>query len=1269
MCYNIKKILYHNTSNFIIFLLSGVSLIAHGQNNIVGANSHVITGKVYDSSTRLPIADAAIYLNNSSYYTMTNDSGAFYLKVLEKMNTPLIISRVSYETFVVNDPFKQKSIEIPLIAKENVLSEVVIKADRFSRQEKLKAFEQQFLGDDKAGRSCTILNKDDIQIFFDEDEKTLHATNEQPIIVDNKYLGYRMYCSIIDFQVRYWNKSLNKRSIKSALLRCNTFFMDTAPNNPTVKKQRDDAYKGSLNYFFKNLTTQTLKPSNYIVYNHKDPVDPYKYFDIIDSLSQKIVRIKPKTDINTSTELELPYPVSGIITVVNSTKRYSDIYFLTDEFSVDAFGLINKKDYVYVSGQMGEQRMGNALPLNYEIASTISDHNNIQDIQNIPDRLVSLFQKQLEVFPQEKIYVHTDKPYYISGEKIWFRAYLANAMSHEPVSINRNVYVELINPLDSVIDRVKIRQEEGAFYGYLSIPEDTPEGNYTLRAYTAFMRNQNESDFFTKTIHIGDPQARLVHTEPSFTFESNSRVDATFRFSSVKTSESLVPQSVKVSVNGGKQMNVKPDDKETTGIRFDLPMASKKRILLLEMTESGKLYRQFISVPVPDNDFDVSFYPEGGSIMQGTFCKIAFKAMKSNGQSTDISGIVYDQTGKEIREFHSEHLGMGSFSLRAEKGKSYYAICQIDKGESKRFDLPAAVDSGYALSVNRVKDKMYMTVLKPAGTAPDDELYLLAHTRGMVHFADRWNPEKEYIIYPKQFPSGVLHLILFDSDLHPVSERLVSINNPDKATVSYQSDKENYAFRSLVKNKVILTDSGGQVLTGSFSVAVTSDQEVQTDSTSNILTQLLLTSDLRGNIENPDYYFQDNNSSSHALDLLMCTQGWRRYNIAELAQGHLAHPLLPVETFPEISGIVNGGLLHKPAKNVEVIAVGYQCDYLEKTKTDKDGRFYFRGIECPDSTQFIVRAVSKGIIGTELILDKEIFPGRTLLPVVLSPEINSAGINSSKFEQYVDKAERQYVYEHGVRMIQLPEVQITAQQKPLRKSIYYDPPSASDVITEERIQKSGATNVFQLLSMLPGVLVTADNNTHGFRVSIRGGDAVFLLDDEIVEQKNIVLQQKGINGQKDIVVQTGINDYLGSISDIEQIEVVKGAATAIFGMRMGVANGGSGGGVIAIHTKRGENTKDNTVALNIKGLKPLGYQQPVEFYAPKYDTPEKRNAQAPDLRTTIYWQPVVQTDSQGEASFEFYTADESTSYTVVIEGLADDGSIIRQEGKLLVKDK
>jgi len=541
------------------------------------------------------------------------------------------------------------------------------------------------------------------------------------------------------------------------------------------------------------------------------------------------------------------------------------------------------------------------------------------------------------------------------------------------------------------------------------------------------------------------------------------------------------------------------------------------------------------------------------------------------------------------------------------------------------------------LSVTDLKDKMYITVLKPAEAAPNDELYLLAHTRGMVHFVDRWNPDKKYIIYPEQFPSGVLDLILFDASLNPISERLVFINNKDQTEVSYKPDQESYTARSLVKNRILLNDSDGQPIVANFSVAVTSDREVQTDSLSNILTQLLLTSDLRGNIENPAFYFQNTTSSELALDLLMCTQGWRRYNIAELTHGRFAKPTIPIETIPEISGIVKNDLGGAPAKNMEVIILSVKNDYFDQTKTDKDGRFSFHGIEWPDSTSFTVSVkMKKTTTAKDLIIDREIFPKKTL------PALPYAAIDRNQLAEYVEKADRQYVIENGIRMIHLPEVRIVAEKKQPSYSLFYDPSNnaGAEIITAEKIrQLGGKTNIASVLNQIPGVSVMSDGQ-FVTSISIRNNgfhEPLLMLDDMAIGS---------------------INDI--DINSIEQIDVFKGANP--WGMR-------SGSGVIVFHTKPGGIVTDNTKYLHIKQILPLGYQQPVEFYSPKYDTPEKLNRQTPDFRTTIYWQPIVQTDEQGEASFEFYTADESTSYTVVIEGLANDGSIIYKEGKLLIQSR
>jgi len=799
----------------------------------------------------------------------------------------------------------------------------------------------------------------------------------------------------------------------------------------------------------------------------------------------------------------------------------------------------------------------------------------------IPNKLASLFNHQLTIFPQEKIYLHTDKPYYLSGEKIWFRAYLADAITHTPVSESRYVYVELINPLDSVVTRVKIRPIEEAYYGHLNIPADAPQGDYRLRAYTTYMQNVEEDYFFTKILHIGD----------------------------------LIAKSIDEAI---------PD-------------------------------------PAPDHDFEVTFYPEGGSMIAGALNKVAFKAIKSNGQAAEVTGALYDQEGNEAGTFASEHLGMGSFAFLPVEGARYYTFCQNDKGQTKRFDLPDALTNGYALSVVQMRDQIRVSVVQPVGASPT-RLYLLAHTRGMVHLMDRWDHNKNVTQIQKEYlPSGVLHLVLFDQNLCPLSERLVFVHNNDQAQVVYKPDKENYERRSLVKNSVTITNTYNGPLTGSFSVSVTSDREVQPDTTANILTHLLLTSDLKGTIENPAYYFRNTTESERALDLLMCTQGWRRYHIAEVAQGNVTQPLIPLESESEISGVVTNAS-GKYLEDMEVDAIAFPSGFHFTTQTDIEGRFYLPVGDIPDSTSFLVSATLKrGASRVELLLDKERFPKITL------PVIPPAGINKEHYSKYLDKIRQQYLLEHDGPVTLLQAAEVSAQYTPPQKSLLYKEVDYS--FNEEELERFPPYDVVALLRRFPDIFVSRNEQGEyhiimgqgnaakqvfesGYRVG-QGNAARQAFEKESLKKLNPLLLLDGVPLDIDLL-------YNIDPLHIAQIDILKpGARANIFGLA-------GSQGVIAIYTKKPDIYSSTTTPPlpHIKTLFPLGYQQPVEFYAPKYETPAQRNNPNPDLRTTIHWQPVVITNDRGIASFEFYSADEDASYTVTIQGLAHDGTIIFNEEKI-----
>jgi TonB-dependent SusC/RagA subfamily outer membrane receptor len=843
--------------------------------------------------------------------------------------------------------------------------------------------------------------------------------------------------------------------------------------------------------------------------------------------------------------------------------------------------------------------------------------------EGTPDSIPALIAHQLKVLPQEKIYLHTDKPYYMSGERIWFRAHLADAVSHIPAPISRYVYVEMINPLDSVLVRLKIRSDSSVYHGHVPIPDDIPEGNYELRAYTSFMRSVGEDYFFRKNVRVLHPQSRQLNSTVRFTFESDKKISAQIQLTQLRPSRPFYPENVKITIANGKTATVKPDRNNDLQYTFTLSPTAPRRVMLLETVINRYLYRKFIEVPHPGQEFDLSFYPEGGILSQGLPVKVAFKALKKDGRAADVTGTIIDSDGVEVNTFKSDHLGMGCVTLICAAGKSYHADAVCD-GVTQRFALPAAVAEGYSLSATWLKKRLSVSILAPAGMKHN--LWLTAHTRGIVHFTIPWDTSLPYILLPKEaFPSGILHLLLTDEQMNTLSERLVFIDNDDQAQVAYRPDKEKYSARMRVDNRAVLTDSNGQPLSGSFSVAVTDDHDVSIDTAANILTSLLLSSDLRGSIENPAFYFRKGNRYTWALDLLMMTQGWRRYNLPEVIKGKYATPTSYLEIGPEMSGTVKSVLAEKPQEGITVNVLGMNNPYFETTVTDAEGRFFFRQGELPDSTRFLVNALPiKTTRRLELTLNADTYPPRTV--VALPPASTD---DRSLTDNYMDKTEQKFINENGIRMYYLEEVTITAERTPPRKSIYYSQPDNS--LTEEQIGRYSLTTIYNLLMHLPGVVVT------GTRVSIRGqGDPLLVVDGVTMD----IGELESIN-----------------VMDVAQVDVLKNAAnTAIFGSQ-------GGNGVIVIFTKEGK-VGFSPRPFHVKTAAPLGYQKPVEFYAPKYETPASGNS-TPDLRTTIHWQPNVRTDSTGVATFSFYTSDAASTYSVVIEGLASDGKIIRQEGKIV----
>lgn len=844
------------------------------------------------------------------------------------------------------------------------------------------------------------------------------------------------------------------------------------------------------------------------------------------------------------------------------------------------------------------------------------------------NKISSQLVEQIKVYPQEKLYVHTDKPHYISGEKIWFRIHLVDAVFNKQANASRYAYVDLINPLGEVENRVKIRPDStGLFYGHLSLEENLIEGQYSIRAYTEFMKNIGDDYLYKQAVYISNPKLLKIDATTEFTYKNNEEVKASIKIIDNSKKEIIKPDKINLEFSDKRVRELHPSADFISSISFRFPREDKFRTVLLNFEVNGLKYKKYIVVPYPEDDFDLSFFPEGGHYLTGTPIKVAFKAMKPNGLSEQLTGKLINNEGTVLQEFKTNSFGMGIFTSFIEEGKTYYVVGTNADGVTKKFNLPIEQTAHYSLSANWRKDQIYLSVNKSASYQENDSLYLLIHSRGIPLYNMPWNSKVSFLpINSNTLPYGISNIILYDKDKNIVSERLLfNSDNTQLAKTTLTTNKNRFDRREEVRAIAHITTQDEQPLSGNFSVSVIDNNDIKLNNSNNIVSYLLLSSDLKGYIESPAAYLtKDDRTNKLNLDYLMLTQGWRRYNMEKVIKGEYETPTIEPELSQTLSGRIQGKLFSS-GKNGQVKLIGIKDNFVDfqLTEANNTGFFTFKDFEFPDSTLIVVEALT-GKGNDKVILD--------LFPDKLAPEIETLPPLRKKEDHaidnsYIKKADQQYVLEHGMRLIDLDELVVTAKKKEATRSRYYSPVTGGEILDEESFKKFGINNMSSLLIHL-GIYVTNG------KPQIRNQDAQIIIDDIVRDYDGFDL---------DLLV----------FEDIESAFIIKDG--------FGVANMKPS---IVFTMKEGRFIK-SPPADNIKNIQPLGYQQTVEFYSPHYDSHEAYKSSTPDLRTTIYWKPDVRIETKGDAYFDFYTADTPTTYSIIIEGVSDEGFIIYNVSELV----
>lgn len=862
-------------------------------------------------------------------------------------------------------------------------------------------------------------------------------------------------------------------------------------------------------------------------------------------------------------------------------------------------------------------------------------------------------------YEPEKIYLQPDGKVYTTDKTIWFKAIVTSASDHNLSKLSGVLYVELIDPDEHIRDKKLIKLENGIGTGNFDLDKAYPDGTYLIRAYTEWNKNFGSDFIFKEYIQVfassarqkADPVGNITMQEKG---NNERRLTAYFDPLSI---DSLHKKelTVFVTVNNKKDsLSLKANGDNKYLLDYTVPDSCQ--FLTLKM--QTKNLSSFTKTIVLDEDhLDLQFFPESGEMVHGIRSRIGFKALEYNGKGKSVSGEIIDSKGEVLASFKGNQLGMGSFILnKPDKDDVYYARLKSvqDSSLSNLYPLPKVASQGNVLSVLRESDGLYLTA--SSSYMKNDSIYLKVSCRGLVYYEIKGKLIDGVLAFSlpaDSLPDGIIAFTMMDSTFHPLAERL-SFNERAESRINIEitADKSSYTQRELTGISIRTTNNHSEPVAASLSLLVVNKEQMgQIQNTrQNILSYFLLSSDLRGEIENPGFYFTGNNSSED-LDALMLTQGWRRYLYTKPVEILQFQP----ETRLNVSGSVGGAFSQEKKKRAELTLMTFGHNKSVKTQwTDSLGRFKFNiNDEYGQNVNILIQSTNR--IGRKknytITLDK-----RTT-PFVSFDHIASIGRADNVVKKLVEnniermKVDDSYKLSGGIL---LGEVKVEAyRMTPARKKVMQDYGKPDEVMSGETIQEKEEKWSYGLYSVIQSKF---PDKVRIFRI----------YDGELIAEVR--------RSVPTLIVVDGMGIYHDDYeaiayippSEVSSFEIIKDVNYRSkiwleFCPECDVLATPKTIDIIAIYTYGGNGLSSVRRTKGIfKATIPV-YSTPREFYSPKYANLQPGDWYKPDLRALIDWEPKLIADTSGTTSTTFYNADNIGDMQVVVEAITDDGKIGYQE--------
>jgi hypothetical protein len=326
------------------------------------------------------------------------------------------------------------------------------------------------------------------------------------------------------------------------------------------------------------------------------------------------------------------------------------------------------------------------------------------DEGNFLDKAAVSLSNWSTTLPQEKVYLHMDKPYYALGDTIWFKAYVTTGSRNQLSAMSGALYAELISEKGTITRTIKLPLIAGQAMGDFTLEDNMDEGNYRVRAYTQWMRNAGDEYFFDRTISVGNAIDYQVQAKVDYSYENDGKqpvLNARLSYRD-ESGKALENNTVKYKIISGKNEIASKSEKTDAGGQLNIRIADGKKTTMqgayieatISLDNKQEITKTF-PIKAALSESDVQFFPEGGSLVAGITSRIGFKAVGIDGLGLSIKGdIMDDQNNETITNFESTHAGMGSFNFRPEAGKSYTASITYPDGSSAKIPLPKAENSG-----------------------------------------------------------------------------------------------------------------------------------------------------------------------------------------------------------------------------------------------------------------------------------------------------------------------------------------------------------------------------------------------------------------------------------------------------------------------------------------------------------------------------------------------------------------------------------------------